>query len=1287
MLPAEPLIRDSDMRCPRLFWRVTSSLQLVFLLLLAWTHQSMADSPAGTLLRGQISIKDSGYKLNRKTGQYLTTVTLKNISRKVLHGPITLMLMGSNRPDATPVTGGYLSLNGITGYQLSLPGTQLRPGKALKLRVSFTNPSRKPLKVRYGAYGLLAPGKSAQPTLGLRVDPSSLNAGGTATLVVQGGSGSGSVTFAVVASGGATCTVDGSRLLTSGQAGRCEVTAIKAEDADYLQARSSPFVVTVNNSPVSGKKTQSPLMVNAPSVMVLGGSTELAITGGSGGGLVTFEAVPTTGTTCTIEGTTLKSGGSGPGKCLVTATKAGDDAYDPIISKQFEIAVNEPPSVNIQSPASLITVGASPLSVTGNISGRGDLTVNGAPVTLDGNSFTVNVDLQEGYNVIAARLVDRSGLEATDSITVTLDKTPPYITVESPLDGSTVWTPTVDISGLVNDIVRGTVSEEQANVVAGDKAATVANRSYIARAVQLKEGENLIDIHATDFVGNSSQKQVRLIYRKPAPRHIETVSGDGQTSAVGTQLDKPIKVKLFDEQGAPLSGQQVLFRVVQGDGQVGVGKDQGTTALVTSGSDGTASTVFRLGMRAGSGNQRVRAAAVGFDGESIFTASAVTSSANKISVNSGNNQRAALGGRLPLPLVVVATDAGANLVQGATVEFTVTAGDGTFQNGNTSMTVQTDSDGRASAEFTIGQEKGLDVHRVTATLRGTAVNAGFTASGLTTGDPGATSISGLVFDNQDRPLPKVTVRIDGTTRQAETDVNGHFRIDNAPIGPVRLVVDGSTTTVPGEWPTLPFNLVNIAGADNTLPAPVYLVGLDTRHATYVGIGDTAVSVPDVPGFSLEVKDGSVTFPNGKKSGWLSITPVSADKVPMPPPDGLQPQLIVTIQPVGARFDPPARLTVPNVDGYKPGAQVELHSFDHDLEEFVSIGLGTVSEDGRLIRSNPGVGVIKAGWHAAIQPAEQGCALSPTECQELEMPSCSVKPRPNNTSLAAFDVAGDCRTPKCFVGIRLNQVNDNDIPKNNPCSNGCKNGTPVSKQEKAPCDDEKFCTRDDQCNNGICAGKEIKDVDKGTVGVSFDVKKLVRGAELFNYLLGWDNKADPDKPQGGGIGFSFEASQKRVLKCCEVKKRENVNVREVRAGVTGSFSSPRFRPPGLAFDIRAIQLGLFGQITGGIGGNIGGQYDDCSDNKCYVGNVAGSLGGSFGVDVRGSNLLEVSGFFSTAGKLETDVGCTELKYGWSWDGLKGTVTAEFFDGSFVTNYAHDFIPGGFLDNGSIALTFK
>jgi hypothetical protein len=349
--------------------------------------------------------------------------------------------------------------------------------------------------------------------------------------------------------------------------------------------------------------------------------------------------------------------------------------------------------------------------------------------------------------------------------------------------------------------------------------------------IPLLEGENTIKVNASDAVGNVGHAQVKVIYKKPGAKHIELVSGDHQTAAIGTALGAALKARLVDERSRPVAGQNVVFRVIEGDGMVGVGSaDEGQATLVPTDAEGIASTTFKLGTRAGAGNHQVRAAAVGYDGAAGFTASATTGQGNKVSVNSGNNQRGGVGQPLPLPLVVVVTDAGANVVQGAQIEFQVTQGDGTFDNDETRLIATTDSDGRATAELTLGSEEGLDVYRATATLVGTGLYAGFTASALRSGDPGNTRITGVVLDNQDHPLPKVAVRVDGTTRQAETDAQGHFTIANAPIGPVHLIVDGSTTTIPGEWPTLPYHLVTIAGADNPLPAPIYLVKLDTEHA-------------------------------------------------------------------------------------------------------------------------------------------------------------------------------------------------------------------------------------------------------------------------------------------------------------------------------------------------------------------------------------------------------------------------------------------------------------------------
>jgi hypothetical protein len=126
-----------------------------------------------------------------------------------------------------------------------------------------------------------------------------------------------------------------------------------------------------------------------------------------------------------------------------------------------------------------------------------------------------------------------------------------------------------------------------------------------------------------------------------------------------------------------------------------------------------------------------------------------------------------------------------------------------------------------------------------------------------------------------------------------------------------------------------------------------------------------LTLPDMPGFALDIAPGSVTFPDGSRSGLVSATLVHSDKIPMVPGFGQQPRFIVTIQPAGARFDPPARLTLPNVEGLAPGAVTEMYSFDHDLGHFVSIGPATVGDDGATI-----VATGRRGAHLSRSPGSK-----------------------------------------------------------------------------------------------------------------------------------------------------------------------------------------------------------------------------------------------------------------------------------------------------------------------------
>ena len=252
-----------------------------------------------------------------------------------------------------------------------------------------------------------------------------------------------------------------------------------------------------------------------------------------------------------------------------------------------------------------------------------------------------------------------------------------------------------------------------------------------------------------------------------------------------------------------------------------------------------------------------------------------------------------------------------------------------------------------------------------------------------------------------------------------------------------------------------FEAVTIAGVDNTIGMPIYLLPLTEAGDQTASVDATTegeITVSNMPGFELSIPAGSATFGDGSTTGTISVTQVHRDKVPMPPPGGLAPKMVFTIQPPDVVFDPPAPITYPNAEGHPPGAIVELFSFDHDLGQFVSIGTGQVSEDGLLIESDPGVGIIKGGWHyPAPEPTKDTCSGTdvpcddpdPTDCLDISGSfnaclfggSCDVDPRPACASCGeggtkVCDANVQCVTPRITLipqALGLKITHRNTLP--------------------------------------------------------------------------------------------------------------------------------------------------------------------------------------------------------------------------------------------------------------------
>lgn len=574
--------------------------------------------------------------------------------------------------------------------------------------------------------------------------------------------------------------------------------------------------------------------------------------------------------------------------------------------------------------------------------------------------------------------------------------------------------------------------------------AEVANRTFLAPNVLLRVGSNVIQVVGRDRVGNAATTQVTVMRNAPSPEaQIHLISGNNQSGIVGTVLPEPLVVALTDGTGKPAPNKQVIIKVIQNDGMVAAGGPPAASILAMTDAQGQAQVQWTLGARSGAGANAVEAYGVGFAGTALFSATGMQGPAGLIVVDSGNDQIGAVNQPLPKPLLAVVVDSGSNRLADVPVTFTVSQGDGHFA-GQPSVTVHTDSDGRAAATLTLGPQAGNANNRVQADFPSNqGARASFTASGRVPGNPTQTTISGVVLDNSNVPIPGVTIRAVLTTilnsnasalqsvPAVQTDTEGQFAIPQAPIGFVKLMVDGSTAQLPGHYPALEYDLVTVAGQHNTVGMPIYLLPLNTANQLCVTAttGGGTLTIPEAPGFSLTFGPGQVTFPGGAKTGCVSVTVVHGDKVPMVPGFGQQPRFIVTIQPAGAVFNPPAPITLPNVDGLKPREVTEMYSFDHDISSFVAIGTGVVSEDGQVIRSSPGVGVLKAGWHCGGNPTTRACLHNCPECQKCVDPPCQCEQDPAQQNHPCNSNQGCCNNGVCepfSVDILSADITQNQI---------------------------------------------------------------------------------------------------------------------------------------------------------------------------------------------------------------------------------------------------------------------
>jgi hypothetical protein len=846
-------------------------------------------------------------------------------------------------------------------------------------------------------------------------------------------------------------------------------------------------------------KTPPVLTITSPANGAVLFSSNVAESGTATDAVSGIDMVTCNGTLATVTGTAFS--------CAVTLSAIGSNTLNTVATDaagnstpaQVSVTYSQVPKITLTSPANLSWFNISPTTVTGTVDDpNATVMVNAVQAAVVNGSFSVAVPLQEGPNTITAVATNAAGVAGTASLEVNLDTTPPHVTITSPPDKFVTTEASISVAGNVNDIVVGTVNANQASVSVNGVGAQVANRTFIATGVPLSVGPNIIQATGRDRVGNYATTQITVTRQAVTMQaQITLVSGNNQTGTIDAALTAPLVVALTDSNGNPAANKAVIFSVTQNNGTVSnlsLGAAGASSVVATTNAQGQAQVQWTLGMRAGAGGNTVEAYAVGYSGTAIFSATGNQGPAGGIVVDTGNNQIGAIGQPLPKPFIAVVVDAGNNRLGGVPVTFTVAQGGGSFD-GQPTYIVTSDSDGRVAATLTLGMQEGNGNNLVQATFPSNqGFPAVFTASGRAAGPAANTIISGVVLDNSNVPIRGVTVRAvlttvlnaNGSSAQSapavQTDAQGQFTLIPAPVGALKLIVDGSTAQRPGTWPSLEYDLVTVSGQNNTVGNSIYLLPLNPANQLCVSAttGGGTLTMPEAPGFSLTFSPGQVTFPGGSQTGCISVTVVHPDKVPMVPGFGQQPRFIVTIQPPGAMFNPPAAITMPNVDGLAPRAVTEMYSYDHDISSFVAIGTGVVSDDGQVIRSSPGVGVLKSGWHCGGNPNQTGAAATCPTCMFCQGTQCT--PQGNGTSCGgtgACQFTGQNSQPTCNCPtgqFLINNLCQNPPPGCNPttCNGVCNGGVCLGQGNQCP----TVCNGG-SCVNGVCVNQACSGQSSGS----------------------------------------------------------------------------------------------------------------------------------------------------------------------------------------------------------------
>ena len=295
----------------------------------------------------------SGVVNARFTGSCTLTTTKAadvNYLQKQITNTLTFIKAAQSSIQVTSTSGSYgtpiqLTSTGGSGlgavtYSVSdngsascvVSGTQLTFTSAGSCKVTATRDADNVFDARSSASTTITIDRINQMPLSVATSTGDLFTG--IIVAVTGGGGTGSVSTSVT-SGTANCTLTAG-LVTARNIGTCILSISKAGDTNFFSASGNVTLTFAKALPVMGS-------VTSPTSSALGTGINLAYTGGTGNGAITYTLVSAGTAGCSITNGMLNA--TSGGKCTVTITKQGDDTYaDQVVTTEFTFIDNSAPS-------------------------------------------------------------------------------------------------------------------------------------------------------------------------------------------------------------------------------------------------------------------------------------------------------------------------------------------------------------------------------------------------------------------------------------------------------------------------------------------------------------------------------------------------------------------------------------------------------------------------------------------------------------------------------------------------------------------------------------------------------------------------------------------------------------------------------------------------------------------------------------------------------------------------------------------------------------------------------